>query len=76
MQRLLLLNDLFVAPDARAKGAGRALLERADRWAAENGAKGLTLTTPMTNATAQRLYETCGSTKDDEFFHYQLLLPK
>jgi GNAT superfamily N-acetyltransferase len=39
MQRLLLLNDLFVAPDARAKGAGRALLERADRWAAENGAK-------------------------------------
>ena len=70
MQRLWILNDLFVAPDARKSGAGRALLERAERWATETGAKGLTLTTQLTNVTAQRLYEACGWTRDDGFFHY------
>jgi GNAT superfamily N-acetyltransferase len=70
MKRLWVLNDLFVMPDARKSGAGRALLERAERWAAETGAKGLTLSTQITNLTAQRLYEACGWTKDDEFVHY------
>jgi GNAT superfamily N-acetyltransferase len=70
MKRLWVLNDLFVAPDARKSGAGRALLERAERWAAETGAKGLTLSTQITNLPAQRLYEACGWTKDDEFIHY------
>jgi GNAT superfamily N-acetyltransferase len=70
MKRLWVLNDLFVTPDARKSGAGRALLERAERWAAETGAKGLTLSTQLTNLGAQRLYEACGWTKDDEFIHY------
>ena len=70
MMRSWILNDLFVAVEARASGAGRALIERAERWAAETGAKGLTLTTHTTNRTAQRLYEACGWTKDEEFFHY------
>jgi len=70
LKRLWLLNDLFVAPDARKSGAGRALLERAERWARETGAKGLTLSTEVTNLAAQRLYEACGWTKDDEFVHY------
>jgi GNAT superfamily N-acetyltransferase len=70
MNRLWVLNDLFVTPDARKSGAGRALLERAERWAAETGAKGLTLSTQITNLSAQRLYEACGWTKDDEFIHY------
>jgi GNAT superfamily N-acetyltransferase len=70
MKRLWVLNDLFVTPDARKSGAGRALLERAERWAAETGAKGLTLSTQLTNLGAQRLYEACGWTKDDEFAHY------
>jgi len=70
MKRLWLLNDLFVAPAGRRAGAGRALLDRAERWAKETGAKGLTLSTELTNATAQRLYESAGWTKDDEFVHY------
>ena len=70
MKRLWLLNDLFVSADARKSGAGRALLERAERWAAETGAKGLTLSTQITNTTAQRLYEACGWTRDDEFLHF------
>ena len=74
LKRLWLLNDLFVAPGARTSGAGRALLERAERWAAETGAKGLTLTTAMTNTTAQRLYEAAGWKKDEAFFHYTRFL--
>ena len=70
MKRSWILNDLFVATEARASGAGRALVERAERWAAETGAKGLTLTTHMTNLTAQRLYEACDWTKNEEFFHH------
>jgi GNAT superfamily N-acetyltransferase len=71
LKRLWLLNDLFVAPTARRSGAGRALLERAERWAKETGAKGLALSTEVTNATAQALYESAGWTKDDEFVHYR-----
>ena|SRR5712692_7779439 len=74
MKRLWLLNDLFVAPAGRRAGAGRALLDRAERWARETGAKGLTLSTELTNATAQRLYESAGWTKDDEFVHYHRFL--
>ncbi|MDQ6858627.1 MAG: GNAT family N-acetyltransferase [Chloroflexota bacterium] len=70
MKRLWVLNDLFVAPEARRSGAGRALILRAERWATETGAKGLTLTTQVTNVTAQGLYESCGWTTDDEFVHY------
>jgi len=70
MERLWVLNDLFVAPEGRRLGAGRALLDRAERWARETGAKGLTLSTEITNGTAQRLYESAGWTKDDEFVHY------
>ena len=70
LKRLWVLNDLFVAPEARRSGAGRALLARAERWAKETGAKGLTLSTEITNATARRVYEAAGWTKDDEFVHY------
>jgi GNAT superfamily N-acetyltransferase len=70
MRRLWILNDLFVAPETRRSGAGRALLARAERWAKETGAKGLILTTAVTNLAAQRLYEAAGWTKDDEFAHY------
>ena len=70
LKRLWVLNDLFVAPEARRSGAGRALLERAERWARETGSKGLTLSTAVTNETAQRLCENAGWTKDEEFIHY------
>lgn len=39
MKRIYILNDLFVAPHARTKGAGGQLLSAAKDFAAENGAK-------------------------------------
>lgn len=70
MQRLWILNDLFVAPEARKTGAGAALMERAAEFARADGAKGLSLATQTSNRTAQALYGRQGYVKDEEFFHY------
>jgi len=72
--RSWILNDLFVSPAHRQSGAGRALMERARRHALETGAGGLSLATQRTNHTAQRLYESLGWRRDEEFFHYELPL--
>src|SRR5437867_6725116 len=72
LKRLWILNDLFVRSDVRRGGVGRALLERARQHAVETGAKGLILSTSVTNKPAQTLYESCGWQRDDEFFQYYL----
>ena len=70
--RLWLLNDLFVAPEERGGGIGRALLARARRLAEETGAVGLELVTARSNTGAQRLYESVGYRLDDGFLRYEL----
>ena len=72
MQRLWILNDLFVAPAARRSGVGKALMERARQLALDTGAKGLALSTQVENTSAQRLYETLGYMKDVAFYSYFL----
>jgi GNAT superfamily N-acetyltransferase len=72
MQRLWILNDLFVAPAGRRSGVGEALLERARQFAVEDGAKGLMLETAVTNTTAQKLYERLGWQRDTEYYVYNL----
>jgi GNAT superfamily N-acetyltransferase len=72
--RSWILNDLFVSPAHRKGGAGKALMERAREHARETGAGGLSLATQRTNVTAQRLYESLGWVRDEEFFHYELAL--
>jgi GNAT superfamily N-acetyltransferase len=72
MQPLWILNDLFVAPEARTLGAGTALLEHAKAYAIQTGAKGLTLTTQVNNLVAQRVYENAGWQRDQEFYTYTM----
>ncbi len=72
--RLWLLNDLYVAPEARGRGAARALMAVARRLAEETGACGLELATGRTNAAAQRLYRSLGWREDDAFLHFELHL--
>ena len=72
--RSWILNDLFVSPEHRRTGAGRALMDRARVHARETGAGGLSLATQRTNVAAQRLYESLGWQRDEEFFHYELSL--
>ncbi len=74
MGPIFVLNDLFVAPEARKKGIGRLLLEAAAAHAKATGAIRLTLTTATTNTTAQVLYESTGWKRDTKFFTYNLAL--
>jgi ribosomal protein S18 acetylase RimI-like enzyme len=67
-----ILYDLFVAPDARRYGVGRALLERAHAFAIETGAAELSLQTARDNLPAQALYARLGWRRDDEFLTYVL----
>lgn len=64
------LYDLFVAPEARRTGAGRALLLAAERHAAQNGRARMDLTTARTNRAAQSFYESLGWVRDEVFLSY------
>ncbi len=68
--RVFVLYDLFVAPQARRHGVARRLMESAVAEARACGAVALTLQTARTNVAAQRLYESLGWRRDDEFLEY------
>lgn len=70
------LYDLFVAPEARGTGAGRALMQAAEAYAAAAGAARLELSTAKTNTVAQSLYESQGWNRDDAFYVYNKPLRK
>ena len=53
----VLMNDLFVAPEARGRGVGRALIEATASVARERGAAWVEWSTAPDNHTAQRLYD-------------------
>jgi GNAT superfamily N-acetyltransferase len=64
--RVWILYDLFVVPAARRSGVGRALLERAQKFARVP----MILETARGNRVAQRLYEQLGWRRDREFYRY------
>lgn len=62
-----LLNDLYVAPDARRKGVAEALIRGAMDFARGEGALVIRLETEETNLPARRVYERLGfETKDPD----------
>jgi ribosomal protein S18 acetylase RimI-like enzyme len=56
------LQELYVAPDLRGRGIGRALLDRTIELARERGADGIDLNTGETDTAARALYESTGFT--------------
>ena len=72
--RVWVLYDLFVRDDARRRGIGRQLMERARELGEETGAAWIGLETATDNLSAQALYESLGYKKDVEFHHYVLSL--
>jgi len=69
-QPVYTLYDLYVAPEARKTGAGRALMQAAHAHAQANGFARLDLSTARTNHAAQALYESLGWVRDDVFLVY------
>lgn len=74
MKRSLILNDLYVKEEFRKHGAGKLLLDAAKAYATQTLSKGLELSTASHNEIAQRLYESNGYKRDEEYFHYYLNL--
>jgi GNAT superfamily N-acetyltransferase len=72
--RILILNDLFVRPEARRRKVGSMLLAAAAGYGRAVGAVRLTLSTEVTNLGAQALYEAEGWIPQEEFLTYNLAL--
>ncbi len=68
--RILILNDLYVRPEARRKNLGSLLLDAAVKYGRAIGAVRLALSTEVTNTTAQGLYEREGWVRQNEFYDY------
>ena len=64
------LEDLFVDPNIRGKGVGRALMEKVIELAKEKNAKRVYWTTQEFNKTARVLYDSI--TPVSEFVQYRL----
>lgn len=69
MQAFFILNDLYVLPEFRRKGAGEKLLKGAKELCGKLRFKGLALETANDNP-AQQLYEKLGWRKDVDYLHY------
>jgi ribosomal protein S18 acetylase RimI-like enzyme len=74
MQRVWILNDLFVEEAYRKQGVARLLMDAAENFARATHAVRINLETQMTNTAAQALYESRGYCRDDEFYLYTLEL--
>ncbi|WP_430388519.1 N-acetyltransferase family protein [Dyella sp. 20L07] len=72
--RTYLLNDLFVASQARRHGVAVALMREAADFAKAVGAARMSLSTAHTNEPAQRLYESLGWKRDEHFREYTIAL--
>ena len=75
MKRILILNDLYVIPEARGKGVGKALMEAARQLAVKTRAQSITLETAIQNRRARRLYEQLGYERDRVYYRYSFRIP-
>jgi GNAT superfamily N-acetyltransferase len=66
------LEDLFVSPDSRGSGAGRALIEATADIARAAGAENLYWHTRTGNATARALYDQVASRQVDVVYERDL----
>ncbi len=69
IQRMELLNDLYIHPDYRNQGIGEALIHKAKTYCKENNSKGLAIQTETTNR-AQELYQRLGFAKDPDLHFF------
>ncbi len=74
MQRVWVLNDLFVDSHVRKMGVGEALIEKAKTLGKETGAKWVQLETAVDNVVAQGLYDKTGFKRAEGFYHYSVEL--
>ncbi len=70
LARTFVLNDLFVHEHARRQGVASKLMVAAVEFAKSLGAVRLSLSTAITNDTAQAVYQSAGWKRDEQFLVY------
>src|SRR3954453_3171378 len=70
--RLGVMNDLFVAPEARGSGAAEALIDACRSRCERRGAVSLEWQTAVDNHRAQALYDRIGGQRSDRWLDYTL----
>jgi ribosomal protein S18 acetylase RimI-like enzyme len=70
--RLGVMNDLFVASDARGGGHADALIAECAERCHKRGATSLDWQTAHDNTRAQAVYDRVGATRDDRWLDYSL----
>jgi GNAT superfamily N-acetyltransferase len=63
-ERIGVMNDLFVAPEARGRGTAESLIEACRAECARHGAGKLTWQTALDNGPAQKVYDRVGATQE------------
>jgi ribosomal protein S18 acetylase RimI-like enzyme len=72
LNKILILNDLFVDPNARKKGIGEKLIQQTVELAKELGSHVIRLRTAKNNTVAQGLYHKMGFVREDYLYSYDL----
>jgi GNAT superfamily N-acetyltransferase len=70
--RVGVMNDLYVAAEARGTGVAGALITACLERCREHGATELIWQTAKDNARAQAVYDRIGATRDDRWLDYSL----
>jgi GNAT superfamily N-acetyltransferase len=64
-ERIGVMNDLYVAPEARGTGTAEALIEACRAACARRGAAKLTWQTALDNERAKAVYDRIGATREE-----------
>ncbi len=70
LRKIIILNDLYVANEARSRGVAKALIKKVKDFCLENKITKITLSTQKNNKLAQNLYEAQGFINNDNFLTY------
>jgi ribosomal protein S18 acetylase RimI-like enzyme len=72
LKRVWILNDIYVAEDARRQLVADHLLKTAKKMARDTHAVRMRVSTSANNDVAQKTYESIGFREDNEFKNYTL----
>jgi ribosomal protein S18 acetylase RimI-like enzyme len=72
LNKILILNDLFVDSSIRKKGIGEKLILKTVEFAKELGSNIIRLRTAKSNTVAQGLYNKMGFIREDYLYSYDL----
>jgi ribosomal protein S18 acetylase RimI-like enzyme len=72
LNKILILNDLFVDPSTRKNGIGEKLILKTVAFAKELGSNIIRLRTSKSNTIAQGLYNKMGFQREDYLYSYDL----